>query len=139
LWQEEELEQIFSRESLTGKAAEIEKMISVKEHKRERHDFDPTMFYENRFWTRKPDGFLICKNHQALYILEFKRPSDRNEDFLGVKEDEANEQHQSTHTFEHIELPAKLLDYFLRSNRSNIDHSSSMCSKRLPRNGHLNR
>jgi len=30
-----------------------------------------------------------------LYILEFKRSSDRNEDFLGVTEDEANEQHKS--------------------------------------------
>jgi len=26
--------------------------------------------------------------------------------------------------FEHIELPAKLLDYFLRSNKSNINQSS---------------
>jgi len=33
--------------SLTEKAVEIEKTISVKEHERERHDFDPTMFYEN--------------------------------------------------------------------------------------------
>jgi len=31
------------------KAAEIEKTISVKEHDRERYDFDPTTFYENRF------------------------------------------------------------------------------------------
>jgi len=31
-----------------------------------------------------------------IYILEFKRSSDRNEDFLGVKKDEANEQHKST-------------------------------------------
>jgi len=50
LWQEEEFEQICSRESLTEKAAEIEKTISVKEHERKHHDFDPTMFYENRFW-----------------------------------------------------------------------------------------
>jgi len=33
LWQEEEFEQICSREFLTEKAAEIETMISVKEHK----------------------------------------------------------------------------------------------------------
>jgi len=38
---------------------------------------------------------VINKNHPTLYILEFKRSSDRNEDFLGVKEDEANEQHTS--------------------------------------------
>ena len=44
LWQEEEFDQISSRESLTEKAAENEKTISVKEHERERHDFDPKMF-----------------------------------------------------------------------------------------------
>ena len=49
------------------------------------------MFNQNRFWNRRPDN----KNHRTLYILEFKRLSDRNEDFLRVKEDEANEQHRS--------------------------------------------
>ena len=49
LWHEEEFEQICKRKPLTGKAVEIEKAISVKEHKRECHDFDPTMFYKNRF------------------------------------------------------------------------------------------
>jgi len=37
LWQEEEFEQICSRESLTEKAAKFKKTISVKEHERERH------------------------------------------------------------------------------------------------------
>jgi len=37
---------------------------------------------------------MIYKNHRILYILEFKRSSDRNKDFLGVKEDGANEQHK---------------------------------------------
>ena len=92
LWQEEEFEQICSRESLTEKAADIEKTITVKEHERERYDFDLTMFYENLFWNRRPDGIVIYKNHQTLYILEFKWSSDRNEDFLRVKKDEANKQ-----------------------------------------------
>ena len=60
LWQEEEL-------SLTEKAADIEKMIVVKEHERARYDFDPTMFYENRFWNRRPDGIVINKYHRTLY------------------------------------------------------------------------
>jgi len=64
-------------------------------HERARYDFDPTMFYENRFWNRSPECILINKNHRTLYILEFKRSSDRNKDFLRVKEDEANEQHRS--------------------------------------------
>jgi len=38
---------------------------------------------------------MINKNHRTLYILKFERSSDRNEVFLGVKEDEANEQHKS--------------------------------------------
>ena len=90
-WQEEEFKQICSRESLTEKAANLEKTIVVKEHERARYDFDPTMFYENRFWNRRPDGIVINKHHRTLYILEFKRSSDRNKDFLRVKEDEANE------------------------------------------------
>jgi len=49
LWQDEEFKQICSRESLTEKAAFIEKTIVVKGHKRARYDFDPTMLYENRF------------------------------------------------------------------------------------------
>jgi len=97
LWQEEEFKQICSRESLTGKAADIEKTIVVKEHKRAHYDFyrDLTMLYENRFCNWRPDGIVINKYHRTLYILEFKRSSDRNEDSLRVKEDEANMQHRS--------------------------------------------
>jgi len=95
LWQKEEFKQICSRESLMEKAADVEETIVVKEHERARYDFDPTMFYENRFWNRRPDGIVIKKYHRTLYILEFKRSSDRNKDFLRVKEDEANEQYRS--------------------------------------------
>jgi len=42
LWQEEEFEQICSRDLLTEKAVDIERTISVKEHERKRYDFDPT-------------------------------------------------------------------------------------------------
>jgi len=38
---------------------------------------------------------VINKYHRTLYILEFKRSSDRNKIFLRVKEDESNEQHRS--------------------------------------------
>ena len=81
-------------ESLTEKAADMEKTIN--EHERECYDFDPTMFYENRFWDRRPDGIVINKYHRTLYILEFKRSSDRKKDFLRVNEDsdENNEQHR---------------------------------------------
>ena len=69
--------------------------VTAAHDERARYDFDPTMFYENRFWKRRPDGIVINKNHRTLYILVFKRSSDRNKDFLRVKEDEANEQHRS--------------------------------------------
>ena len=46
-------------------------------------------------WNRRPDGMVINKYHRALYILEFERSSDRNKNFLRVKEDEANERHRS--------------------------------------------
>jgi len=96
---QEQFKQICSRESLTEKTAVIEKTISVplKEHERTRYDFDrdPTIFYENCFWNRRSDGIVTKKNHRTLYILDFKRSSDRNTDFLRVKEDEANEQHKS--------------------------------------------
>jgi len=95
LWQEEEFKQICSRESLTEKAADIEKTMAVRQHERERYDFNPTTFCENRFWNQRPDGIVINKYHQTLYILEFKRSFNRNKDFLRVKEDEANEQHRS--------------------------------------------
>jgi len=85
LRQEEEFKQICSRELLTEKAADIDKTIAVKVHERERYDFDPTMFYENRFWNRRPHGMVINKNHRTLYILEFKQSSDRNKDFLTVE------------------------------------------------------
>ena len=81
--------EICSRESLTEKVAEIESTIPVKDLERERHDFDPTMFYENRFWNQRP--VVISNIHRTIHILEFERSSDRNADFLGVKEDEANE------------------------------------------------
>ena len=95
LWQGEEYGQICSRESLTEKAAEIEKTISVKEHERERYDFVLTVSYENRFWNQRPDIIVINKDHRTLCILEFKRSFDRNANFLRVKEDEANQQHKS--------------------------------------------
>jgi len=66
LWQDEEFKHICSRELLMEKAADIEKTIVVKEHERARYDFDPTMFYENRFWNRRPDGIVINKYHRTL-------------------------------------------------------------------------
>jgi len=42
-----------------------------------------------------PHPWVNKSKQHTLHILEFKRSSDRNEDFLRVKEDEANKQHKS--------------------------------------------
>jgi len=60
---------------LTGKAAEIEKTISVKQHERKRY-FDPTTFYENCFWNRRLDVRVINKNHQTECIEDACQPTD---------------------------------------------------------------
>jgi len=54
------------------------------------------------------------RNHKYIYVL-FKELTDsiyskKKLIFMNLKK-----------RFEHIELPAKLLDYFLRSNKSNIN------------------
>jgi len=77
---EEEFKQICSRELLAEKAAQIQKRISVEKNAAFcRLDFDPTTFYENRFWNQRMGGQLINKNHRTLCILKFTRSSDRNE------------------------------------------------------------
>ena len=81
-------------------------LATVRDSFLERHDFDPTKFYENYSWNRRLDGIVINKNHPTLYILKFKRSSDRNEDFLGVKEDEANEQHKLESIIEALKAAA---------------------------------
>jgi len=44
LWQKEEFERICTRESITEKAAETEKTISVKEHEKcHSYEFGPTI------------------------------------------------------------------------------------------------
>jgi len=73
-----------------------QKKISVKE----------MISNENCLWNRRPDGIVIKKepNTIVVYILEFKHLSDRNEDFLEVKEDEADEQYKSI--IEALKAPA---------------------------------
>ena len=71
LWQEEEFEQICRRELLTEKVADIDTTIAVKKHKRKRYDFDKTMFYENRFWNRRPDGIVIKKSSNMMMMIAF--------------------------------------------------------------------
>jgi len=59
-----------------------------------RYNLDPGSFFINHFWGRRPDGVAINVALKIVYILEFKRSTDRDEGFLEVKDAEANEQHK---------------------------------------------
>ena len=61
--------------------------IPVKKSQEARYNFDPESF----FWGRRPDGVAINEALQIVYMLEFKRSTDRDEGFLQVKEAEAND------------------------------------------------
>jgi len=61
LWQAEEFKQICSRVA-DGKGSRHWKTIAVKEHERERYDFDPTMFYENRCFRYDFDPTMSYEN-----------------------------------------------------------------------------
>jgi len=78
---------------VTEKVQDIEVTIPVKKSQKTYYNFDPAAFFVNRFWGKR-DGFSINEALQIVYILEFKRSTDRDEGFLEVKEAEANEQHK---------------------------------------------
>ena len=95
LWRREEFLRICSKDDLAEKAKDIEVTISVEKSQEAHYNLDPESFFVNRFWGRRPDGFAINEAMQIGYILELKRPTDRDEGFLEVKAAEANEQHKS--------------------------------------------
>ena len=86
LWRREEFLIICSKEELAEKAQDIEVTIPVKKRQEKRYNLDPGSFFVNRFWGRRPDGVAINKALKIVYILEFKRSTDRDEGFLEVKE-----------------------------------------------------
>jgi len=95
LWRREEFLRICSKEELAEKAQDIEVTKLVKKSQEARYDLDPVCFVVNSFWGRRPDGVAINEDLQIVYILKFKRSTDRNEGFLEVEKAEANEQHKS--------------------------------------------
>jgi len=86
---------ICSKEELAKKAQDIEVIIPVKKSQETRYNLDPGSFFVNPFWSRRPDGVAINKAPKIVYILEFKRSTDRDEGLLEVKDAEANEQHKN--------------------------------------------
>jgi len=94
LQRREEFPRICSKEELAEKAQDIEVTIPVKKSQETRYNLDPGSFFVNCFWGRRPDGVAINEALKIVYILEFKRSTDRDEGFLEVKDVEANQQHK---------------------------------------------
>jgi len=69
--------------------------IPVKKSQETRYNLDPGSFFVNCSWGRRLDGVAINEALKIVYILEFKRSTDRDEGFLEVKDAEAHEQHKS--------------------------------------------
>jgi len=80
-WRREEFLRVCSKEELAEKAQDIEVTIPVKKSQEARYNLDPGSFFENRFWGRRPDRVAINVALKILYILEFKRSTDRDEEF----------------------------------------------------------
>jgi len=93
--QHKEFLRICNKEELAEKAQDIKVTIPITKIQEARYNLDPETFFENRFWCRQPDCVAINEALKVIYILEFKRSTDRDEGFLEVKEAEANEQHKS--------------------------------------------
>ena len=67
LWQEEEFEQIYSRESLTEKAAEIPKTVFVKHCRVEILAFSFVLFHRDLFFNF---CCFFCQRFSAAYLLK---------------------------------------------------------------------
>ena len=83
LWQREVFQvlRIYNKEDLAEKAHEIEVAKSKKKSRgtaRPQSYTDPVSFVVNRFWGRRLDGVAINEHLQIVYILEFKRSTDRD-------------------------------------------------------------
>jgi len=79
LWRRKEFLKICSKEELAEKAPDIEVTIPVKKSQEARYNLDPGSFFINRFWGRRPDGVAINEALKIVYILEFKRSTDRRQ------------------------------------------------------------
>jgi len=74
LWRREEFLRICSEEELAEIAQDIEVTLPVNKSQEARYNLDPESFFVNCFWGRRP----INEALQIVYILEFKRSTDRD-------------------------------------------------------------
>jgi len=66
-----------------------------KKSQEAQYNLNSGSFFVNCLWGRRPDGVAINEDLQIVYIFGFKRSTDRDEGFLGLKGAEAKEQHKS--------------------------------------------
>jgi len=125
LWRREEFLRICGKESLEEKAQNIEMTIPVKNSQEARYNLDAGSFFDTLFWGRRPDGVTMNEDMQIVYILGFKRSSDRDEGFLA----EANEQHESITGALKAAAPKR---EFAEGLRENIWHNAYRASKLGP-------
>jgi len=84
LWRREEFLRICCKEELAEKAQDIEVTIPVKKSQETRYNLDPGSFFVNCSWGRRPDVVAINEALKIVYILKFKRSTDRGEGFLDI-------------------------------------------------------
>ena len=71
---------------MSEKAQEVEGKLPVLKHQQARWKSNPEDFVVNCFWGRRPDGVTIKIKKNKVFFLEFKWSTDREEEFLKVKE-----------------------------------------------------
>ena len=81
LWRREEFLRICSKEELAEKAQDIDVTIPVEKSQETRYNLNQGSVFVNRFWGRRPDSEAL----KIVYILEFKRSTDRDEGFQAQK------------------------------------------------------
>ena len=69
--------------------------IPFKQSQETRYNLNPGSFFVKSFWGRRLDGVAINEALKIVYILEFKRSTDRDEGFLEVKAAAASEQYKT--------------------------------------------
>jgi len=75
--------------------------------------------------TNSPSNLILLKRAGMTNDSAWGKSDQSRVLFLGKKESKENQVLKYS-VFEHIELPANLIDYFLRSNKININHLSTV-------------
>ena len=86
-----------SKQQVSEKAKEVEEKLPLPKHQQARWESNPDNFFVDCFWGRRSDGVCMAIDikKKGVFVLEFKRSTDRVEGFLETKGAAANEHHSS--------------------------------------------